>query len=123
MVKNIDFSSLWKKEDWIAVWIGFSILTLAIIGALWWLPRIDNWYVSPAEILSIFDIPMFILLYLLLIIFVYVGTLTNKEYNFRLFIKGFTLLYIISVVSFMVAKQYLISSYGLSMFCGRSYLD
>jgi hypothetical protein len=25
---NIDWSSLWKKEDWLAVWIGFLILLL-----------------------------------------------------------------------------------------------
>ncbi len=42
-MNKIDWSSLWKKEDWQAVWIGFVIL---IFGILTWLPRvprIDKW--------------------------------------------------------------------------------
>jgi uncharacterized integral membrane protein (TIGR00698 family) len=31
--KGIDWSSLWKKEDWVAVWIGFLIILL-ILGGL-----------------------------------------------------------------------------------------
>jgi hypothetical protein len=36
---NIDWSSLWKKEDWWAVWIGFLILLLVsarIITSIPW---------------------------------------------------------------------------------------
>jgi uncharacterized membrane protein YadS len=31
-MSSIDWSSLWKKEDWVAVWIGFLIIILAIAG-------------------------------------------------------------------------------------------
>ncbi len=41
--KKIDWSSLWKKEDWWAVWIGFVVL---LLGAARWLPslpQISKW--------------------------------------------------------------------------------
>lgn len=30
--KTIDWSSVWKKEDWVAVWIGFFIIVLILVG-------------------------------------------------------------------------------------------
>ncbi|MCX7857331.1 MAG: putative sulfate exporter family transporter [Deltaproteobacteria bacterium] len=40
MGKNngIDWSSLWKKDDWVAVWIGFLILIVFITGFKWKMP-------------------------------------------------------------------------------------
>lgn len=32
MAQKIDWSSLWKKEDWVAVWIGFFIIILILTG-------------------------------------------------------------------------------------------
>jgi hypothetical protein len=31
-MKGIDWSSLWKKEDWLAVWQGFLIMALVVVG-------------------------------------------------------------------------------------------
>jgi uncharacterized membrane protein YhaH (DUF805 family) len=39
----IDFSSLYRKEDWWAVWIGFVILILGVFRCLPSLPKIDKW--------------------------------------------------------------------------------
>ncbi|MDW8003118.1 MAG: hypothetical protein RMJ39_10765 [Deltaproteobacteria bacterium] len=30
--RGIDWSSLWKKDDWVSVWIGFLILVIFISG-------------------------------------------------------------------------------------------
>ncbi|MCX5919688.1 MAG: putative sulfate exporter family transporter, partial [Deltaproteobacteria bacterium] len=30
--KGIDWSSLWKKDEWLAVWIGFLIIILTLAG-------------------------------------------------------------------------------------------
>ena len=35
---NIDWSSLWKKEDWWALWIGFLILLLVWAGVITSIP-------------------------------------------------------------------------------------
>jgi len=37
--KRIDFSSLWKKEDWLSVWIGFFILIIFMAGFTINLPK------------------------------------------------------------------------------------
>ena len=30
--QGIDWSSIWRKEEWLAVWIGFLIIILLLIG-------------------------------------------------------------------------------------------
>ena len=30
--KGIDWSSLWKKDEWLAVWIGFLIIIILMVG-------------------------------------------------------------------------------------------
>lgn len=45
---NIDWSSLWKKEDWWAVWIGLAIFALSLpsylgIFLLGWIPTAKPW--------------------------------------------------------------------------------
>jgi len=37
--KGIDWSSLWKKEDWLAVWVGFLIIAVVIGGAFAKMPK------------------------------------------------------------------------------------
>jgi len=41
--RGIDWSSLWRKEDWWACWIGWFILLLAIAGAIPKAPKIGKW--------------------------------------------------------------------------------
>ncbi|MHC4102070.1 MAG: putative sulfate exporter family transporter, partial [Planctomycetota bacterium] len=46
-------SSLWKKEDWWAVWVGFGILIFAVamagVGAGVKAPKIQRWTASPID--------------------------------------------------------------------------
>jgi len=37
--KGIDWTTIWKKDDWVAVWIGFLILIIFMAGATFKLPR------------------------------------------------------------------------------------
>ena len=32
--KKLDWSKLWKTEDWLAVWIGFIVIIVACIAVL-----------------------------------------------------------------------------------------
>ena len=41
--QGIDWSTLWKKDDWMAVWIGFLILIIFMLGATVKLPG-WRWY-------------------------------------------------------------------------------
>ncbi|MEM2112504.1 MAG: putative sulfate exporter family transporter, partial [Candidatus Bathyarchaeia archaeon] len=58
----IDWSSLWKKEDWWAVWLGFLILALASTRVVTWLPKIGKWTMDPSTAISLNDLPYFVLL-------------------------------------------------------------
>jgi uncharacterized integral membrane protein (TIGR00698 family) len=40
-------SSLWKTEDWWAVWFGFVIIIVAILGFLGKAPKLGEWTVQP----------------------------------------------------------------------------
>jgi uncharacterized integral membrane protein (TIGR00698 family) len=40
--KAIDWSSLWKKEEWLAVWLGFLIIIILMLGVTWKTPSL-NW--------------------------------------------------------------------------------
>ena len=40
-------SSLWKAEDWWAVWFGFVIIIVALLGFLGKAPKLGEWTVQP----------------------------------------------------------------------------
>src|SRR4030042_1284176 len=40
---KIDWSSLWRKDDWWAVWIGFAILLLGVAHWLPSTPKFGKW--------------------------------------------------------------------------------
>jgi hypothetical protein len=49
-----DYSSLYKKEDWWACWIGFFILALGItgiMGTVYILPTVSTWAANPLDAL------------------------------------------------------------------------
>ena len=58
---SFDYSSLYKKEDWWACWIGFFILALCvsgIIGIAYKLPKVQKWVANPLNARAIEDIEL-----------------------------------------------------------------
>lgn len=49
--KGIDWSSLWKKDEWLAVWIGFLIIILVLAGLTVKIPRLK--WTTDAEFASV----------------------------------------------------------------------
>ncbi len=53
MSAGLGFSSLWKKEDWWAVWLGFGILAFAVVAAAFDMgfkaPKVERWVGSPLD--------------------------------------------------------------------------
>ncbi len=43
---RIDWTSLWKKEDWVAVWIGFIIILAILVGLKVTTPKF-KWTTEP----------------------------------------------------------------------------
>ena len=54
MSKSISWSSLWKKEDWWALWIGLLIFFLSLPGyygvyLLGWIPNVNAPWMDPLK--------------------------------------------------------------------------
>ena len=75
----IDWSSLWRKEDWWAVWLGFLVLALASTRIVAWLPKIHKWTADLGTAIKVGDIPYFILLEFCLLVLTSVAILAMKE--------------------------------------------
>src|SRR4030065_24590 len=89
-IEKTNWSSLWKKEDWWAVWVGFFILLLGIARWLPSLPQIAKWTditkSFPAGGGTVGSV-------ILLFIFILVLTLIAKAFigtNIRRYVAGFS---------------------------------
>lgn len=106
------FSSLYKSEDWWAVWLGFFILTLASTRTITWLPKIGRWTVNPSVAFSVGDIPYFMLLGLSLLILTSVAILAMKE-KIKGYWAGFPIIFFLAFLTLLIANQKTISEWGL----------
>jgi uncharacterized integral membrane protein (TIGR00698 family) len=107
-----DWSSLWKKEDWWAVWLGFITLALAATGVIAWLPKIGAW---TTDITKAFPVGSEYLIALGLGLFVLaaIGVIGVRE-DLKLFALGFPVVFFFSLLSLVIAKQETIGKeYGL----------
>jgi len=108
----VDWSSLWKKEDWWAVWLGFFILALASTRVITWLPKISKWTANPSIAFSLGDIPYFILLGFFLLILTSVTVSAMKE-KIKGYWAGFPLIFFLAFVGLLLSNQKAIHEWGL----------
>ncbi|RLF13487.1 MAG: hypothetical protein DRN06_08580, partial [Thermoprotei archaeon] len=62
MGAEVDWSSLWRKEDWWAVWLGFTLLGLTASRAISWLPTVGKWTSNLSSAVALVDLPFFLVL-------------------------------------------------------------
>jgi len=110
--KRIDWSSLVKREDWISVWIGFSILAISVSGLVTYLPKVGAWSTSITDSLRIGDLPYFALLGLGLLVTTSVA-IKSMSIELAGYSKGFPFIFLLALVSFIIAKQQLVNYFGL----------
>jgi len=108
----IDWSSLWKKEDWWAVWLGFSALALVSTRIVTSLPKISVWAADPSVAIKFWDIPYFILLGLALLALTSVAILAMKE-KIKGYWAGFPLVFFLAFLSLLISNQKTIKEWGL----------
>jgi len=108
----IDWSSLWKKEDWWAVWLGFFVLALASLRIVSWLPKIGKWTVNPNIAFPIGDIPHFILLGFALLMLTSLPMLATKE-KVKGYWAGFPLIFLLAFLALLLSNQKTINEWGL----------
>ncbi|MCL4394012.1 MAG: putative sulfate exporter family transporter [Chloroflexi bacterium] len=121
--RKIDWSSLWKKEDWWAVYVGLFLVAIVFLAMLM------NPANSPLNVLKgampivgwptknliqhfATNWPNYVFMYLLLLVLTGVGAtlMGDKVGNY---VKGFTLLFLIGLVILIIGSQETINHYGL----------
>jgi uncharacterized integral membrane protein (TIGR00698 family) len=120
--QKIDWSSLWKKEDWWAVYVGLFLVVIIFVAMLM------NPANSPLNILK-GAMPVawpqtdlihhfatnwlnYVFMYLLLLVLTGIGATLMGE-KISNYIKGFTLLYVIGLITLIIGSQEQINHYGL----------
>ncbi|UCF36280.1 MAG: putative sulfate exporter family transporter [Acidobacteriota bacterium] len=118
MVENSDSkddvsrSNLLKLEDWWAVWIGGGLLLICVLVPGLTIPKVGKWLTSPFEVVSPELVVGILILGLFLALFLSVGTWIMDSVVWT-FLRGFWLVFLIAVVSYIVAEQRAIAAKGL----------
>jgi uncharacterized integral membrane protein (TIGR00698 family) len=110
--QGIDWSSLWRKEDWWACWIGWLILLMAIAGMLPKAPRIATWTaLSKALPDGWGTLGTLIVLFITTAILTMIGAAVMKR-DVKRYIPGFLVIFIIAFIAMVIAGQKGIKYYG-----------
>lgn len=109
---KIDWSSLWRKEDWWACWIGWFILLMAIAGWLPHTPKIGKWVaLSQAFPKGIGTLSSLIVLFIVTAVMTMIGAAVMKR-DVKRYIPGYLVIYVISFIAIVIANQKGIKTYG-----------
>ncbi|MDH4266583.1 MAG: hypothetical protein OEW45_13180, partial [Deltaproteobacteria bacterium] len=110
--KEIDWSSLWKKEDWWACWIGWFLLLLALVALLPAVPKLARWtefsQAFPRGGAAFWSLTK---LFLVLVILTSIGAAAMKK-PVKSYIPGFLVIYLIAFVALVVSNQKQIHLWG-----------
>ncbi len=129
-------SDLWKVEDWWSIWIGFILIFLAMafvfphmpeqvsegisVPASKWITKPKGWTTNPVQsfISTAAESPYNLILpmvYLFaLFAFLYGIGLAAMGESFGRFVKAFFFVFLIAVISYCIAAQKDVKTYGLS---------
>lgn len=107
-----DWSSLYKKEDWLAVWLGFAILGLAVTPLLRWMPKIGKWSTDVTTAINLNNLPYLASLCLLLFTVSGIAIYAMKG-KLKSYAAGFPIIFAIALLSFIIASQSYINYLGL----------
>ncbi|MCX8126747.1 MAG: putative sulfate exporter family transporter, partial [Dehalococcoidia bacterium] len=112
-MNKTDWSSLWKKDDWWAVWVGGIILALGVFQWLPSLPVIKQWttlaQAFPAGLNTI--VPTVVLFVFLLVVTVPGIKLAGR--SLKQFIPGFAVVFSLALLASWTGKYAVFSGWGL----------
>ena len=113
-VTKIDWSSLWKKEDWWALWIGLLIFFLSLPGyygtyLLGWVPRVSAPWLDPSKSIIIvgqaltmtkayqgLSTALSVLFFYIFLLAILTFAAWLMGYNVKRFMAGFTIMFILT---------------------------
>ena len=102
--KGIDWSSLWRTEDWWACWIGWFILVLALIGILpkWY--KISSWTTLGEAFPNIMStLGTAGVAFLFVIVVTIIGLLFMKRFTWS-YIPSFIVIFALAFLAFFLGK-------------------
>ncbi len=76
------WSSLLRREDWGAVWLGFLIITLALTRTITLMPKYGRWENNPLAVLTLGEISSTIFLGVFLLISTFIAISLVSAYLF-----------------------------------------
>ena len=107
---TIDWSSLWRKEDWWACWIGWFILLLAIVGIIPDVPKFAKW-TSLGQAFGKGWFGSLIVTCIIMCILTLIGAAAMKR-DVKRYVPGFAAIYFLAFLGIVVANQKGINYYG-----------
>lgn len=111
-----DYSSLYKKEDWWACWVGFFILALCIpgiIGIVYKLPKVHEWVANPLNALTGDTLLAYLIMFIGLVI-IYLIAIRIMGERVKTYAPAFLVVFIIGILSMVIGHQTTLKAYGLS---------
>ena len=106
------FSDLYKKEDWWAIWFAAILVIVTAAGIVEKVPKLGKWSSNPFEIFTNELLISLGLLFVGISILTVVGVAVMKE-DYKKYIAGFPVIFLIAVLSYLVAGQNTIKGIGL----------
>jgi uncharacterized integral membrane protein (TIGR00698 family) len=110
MPEKEGLSRLWKKEDWWAIWIAALAILLTCLGFVSAVPKIGSWDSNPIRSIGSL-LPLFYLYIGIAIPFVAAAAVMKE--NPAKVLPGLTVVFILAILGFVLARQKGIEAYGL----------
>lgn len=113
--QGIDWSSLWKKEDWWAVWMGGFILLISAMGLLTVSPGLKRWVYNPIMALKPLEtvIPILIGSCVGILILTSIACFFMKV-ELKKYIAGFPVIFVLALIAFVLGDQLNFRAWGLA---------
>ncbi len=110
---NTKWSDLWRLEDWWAVWFGAVLLFVIAAGIVNKVPKMGSWSSNPIDAIpSDLVVPLVILLISIGVLMT-IGIYAMKSLKVSQYTVGFIFVFILAIVSYLLANQVAIKQYGL----------
>jgi len=108
-----EWSDLWRLEDWWAIWFGAILLILTVIRVVNKVPKIGKWTTNPLDALPAdLAFKLFILLIAIGVLMA-ISILAMRTAKVYQFIPGYVVIFLLAIISFVLAGQITIKQYGL----------
>ena len=109
--QEINFSSLWKSEDWWANWLGFTLFILVYLGIIYDAPRPSFWISNPLSSMNVDNLTLLLATMIgLIALFSIEIKATGGEP--RKYVPAFTTIFIIGYIAQIIAAQRTFKTYG-----------